>query len=393
MVYRYILIFATVLLVACASEETPEVSMTESNHTSSVVPPVVPVVEDKESDASAIAEYETLEGEYQAAVKALREKIASTDSKDKQAEMLATENPVEKYAPQFMALARKFQGTKASLNATLFVVGQSKGERKNEAMTFLLENYSDKVKLTRIADSLLKEVPSPELESWFGLMIDKSTSAPVKANVMLVYAKYLGQLPFFKRTIEMNPQVAAKLPESQLDYINRPRTDEQRSELAAILQSLIDDYGGVKYRGRQTYADVAKSELFELEHLRVGQVVPEIEGKDLDGIEFKLSDYRGKIVMLDFWGHWCPACRAMYDHDQDIVREMAGKPFVLIGVNSDADKDVAIGAVQSESLSWRHFWNGSTGTRGPISTQWNVDAWPTVYLICLLYTSPSPRDS
>ena len=36
----------------------------------------------------------------------------------------------------------------------------------------------------------------------------------------------------------------------------------------------------------------------------IGQVAPEIEAEDLDGQPFKLSDYRGKVVMLDFWGHW-----------------------------------------------------------------------------------------
>jgi hypothetical protein len=35
-----------------------------------------------------------------------------------------------------------------------------------------------------------------------------------------------------------------------------------------------------------------------------GKPAPEIEGKDLDGVPFKLSDYRGKVVLLDFWGHW-----------------------------------------------------------------------------------------
>ena len=38
--------------------------------------------------------------------------------------------------------------------------------------------------------------------------------------------------------------------------------------------------------------------------LQVGKVAPDIVAKDLDGVEFKLSDYRGKVVMLDFWGDW-----------------------------------------------------------------------------------------
>ena len=44
--------------------------------------------------------------------------------------------------------------------------------------------------------------------------------------------------------------------------------------------------------------------IFEQDHLQVGMASPEIEGKDLDGVDFKLSDYRGKVVLLDFWGYW-----------------------------------------------------------------------------------------
>ncbi len=38
--------------------------------------------------------------------------------------------------------------------------------------------------------------------------------------------------------------------------------------------------------------------------LNVGQLAPDISGEDIDGVPFKLSDYRGKVVVLDFWGHW-----------------------------------------------------------------------------------------
>jgi hypothetical protein len=40
------------------------------------------------------------------------------------------------------------------------------------------------------------------------------------------------------------------------------------------------------------------------DHLSIGKEAPEIEGDDIDGESFKLSDYRGKVVLLDFWGHW-----------------------------------------------------------------------------------------
>lgn len=48
----------------------------------------------------------------------------------------------------------------------------------------------------------------------------------------------------------------------------------------------------------------AKDALFEIENLQVGCKAPEIEGVDTDGVPFKLGDYRGKVILLDFWGFW-----------------------------------------------------------------------------------------
>jgi AhpC/TSA family len=56
--------------------------------------------------------------------------------------------------------------------------------------------------------------------------------------------------------------------------------------------------------GNQPLMNRARGELFELRHLFIGHGAPEITGEDIDGKKFKLSDYRGKVVMLDFWGHW-----------------------------------------------------------------------------------------
>ena len=50
--------------------------------------------------------------------------------------------------------------------------------------------------------------------------------------------------------------------------------------------------------------ETAEKELTSFRTLRVGKEAPDIAGADLNGKEFKLSDYRGKVVLLDFWGHW-----------------------------------------------------------------------------------------
>ena len=51
-------------------------------------------------------------------------------------------------------------------------------------------------------------------------------------------------------------------------------------------------------------ADKIAGPRFKKERLQIGMTAPDIEGEDIDGVAFKLSDYRGKVVVLDFWGFW-----------------------------------------------------------------------------------------
>ena len=70
-----------------------------------------------------------------------------------------------------------------------------------------------------------------------------------------------------------------------------------------LFEEVSSDYSDVK-QGRRQLSEAADAELFEIRRLVIGQVAPEIEGEDIDEAPMKLTDYRGKVVVLDFWGHW-----------------------------------------------------------------------------------------
>jgi hypothetical protein len=80
--------------------------------------------------------------------------------------------------------------------------------------------------------------------------------------------------------------------------------EKLRKESEELFERVTKKYADVKTPFGGTIGDQAKSELFELRHLSIGMQAPEIEGEDADSKKFKLSDYRGKVVLLDFWGHW-----------------------------------------------------------------------------------------
>lgn len=73
--------------------------------------------------------------------------------------------------------------------------------------------------------------------------------------------------------------------------------------------------------------------------LRVGEKAPDFELKTLDGKTAKLSDYRGKKVILNFWATWCPPCKAEMPDIQKYHQE-AGDSVVILAVNIDPQYDV-----------------------------------------------------
>jgi hypothetical protein len=76
---------------------------------------------------------------------------------------------------------------------------------------------------------------------------------------------------------------------------------ELSKEIEGLFERVIAQYGDVELPNYGTAGARAKSALYELRHLSVGNDAPDIEGEDQHGVRFKLSDYRGKVVLLDFW--------------------------------------------------------------------------------------------
>jgi hypothetical protein len=71
----------------------------------------------------------------------------------------------------------------------------------------------------------------------------------------------------------------------------------------------------------------------------------------------------------------------MYPHERSLVERYKDKPFALVGVNSDEDKEQLKKRIAEEKITWRSFWNGPQGTDGPIAKAWNVRGWPTIYVL------------
>ena len=130
-----------------------------------------------------------------------------------------------------------------------------------------------------------------------------------------------------------------------------------------------------------TIADLARAAAYDIKHLSVGCPAPGLAGDDTSGKPIKLSDYRGKVVVLSFWTTDCSACMALVPDERRIADRFRGRPFAVLGVNGDTDAAKARATAGKRQIPWRSVWCGPEGIRGPIPTAWNIDGWPTVYVI------------
>src|SRR5262249_21701832 len=70
----------------------------------------------------------------------------------------------------------------------------------------------------------------------------------------------------------------------------------------------------------------------------------------------------------------------MYPHERSLVKRLEGQPFALLGINSDDDRENLKETLNKEQITWRSWWDGGS-KKGPIATRWNVQKWPTTYVL------------
>jgi hypothetical protein len=119
----------------------------------------------------------------------------------------------------------------------------------------------------------------------------------------LIYSESAKVEEFLRALLKESPDhaVKGKAAYSLGCYLNR--NDRNPKEAEKVFEEVAAQYPDVTGY-RTSLADMAKSQLFEIRNLKIGQVAPDITGKTVDGKKLKLSTYRGKVVVLDFWGDW-----------------------------------------------------------------------------------------
>jgi hypothetical protein len=144
-----------------------------------------------------------------------------------------------------------------------------------------------------------------EYETFLRAVLQKNPHRGVQALACLGLAHFLNnrlqRLDLLRDQPKLAREFAGLFGKDYLKELRRQDRARGTREAEAFFERAAKKYGTVKLPEGGTVAEKARAELFEIRHLRVGKEAPDIEGEDQDGKRFKLSDYRGKVVLLDFW--------------------------------------------------------------------------------------------
>lgn len=206
------------------------------------------------------------------------------DLTEEQRDAVIAKRPGLEFIPEFETLAGEAKGTDVAASARMESFSIQCAFQKKEDAAKTLERL------------LAESIGSRELKS-------------LPTTLMYSYGRLAGQekaIATLEKLLEKSPHPEVKA--SSLFTLGqvccgKKSSDVQKAKGRKCFERLIAEFGALKsYQG--TYKEAAESFLFELDHLQIGMQAPDFETIDENGTKFKLSDYRGKVMVIDFWGNW-----------------------------------------------------------------------------------------
>lgn len=126
-----------------------------------------------------------------------------------------------------------------------------------------------------------------------------------------------------------------------------------------------------------TVAELARSLLFQEDHLRSDCPAPELDLKLVSGKSWTLAKQQGKTVVIMFSYTGCSPCEQMYPTLREIQKEHR-KDLSIVGIMVDEARQGTIDAIESGKMTWNVYWDGSPGA---IASKWSVHGFPTIYVV------------
>jgi peroxiredoxin len=337
--------------------------------------------------------YRTVLREYQSAMREFWGKYQNAKTQEEQRRFFKEHYPQpQPYIRRFAEIAASAPQDEVAVGALVWIVRNGAFDPEvNRASEQLATNHAASKRLGEVAPRLVPNLVyslAPSAEKLLRAIIAKNPDRVVQGQTCMALAEYLKRESELVRALKGNTHRAQQLrsyylmqgaDETAFQTIQGWNPDTLAKQSQATFERAAKEYADVSDYLR--IVDMgAQAKLFANPKLGIGKTAPEITGEEVEGNLFKLSDYKGRVIVLLFWGDWSGPSRAMYPLARSLMKKMERRPFVLLGVNSDDDRAKLRQRIKDEDINWRSWWDGGSD-HGPIAAEYDISGWPTVYVL------------
>jgi hypothetical protein len=265
---------------------------------------------DKPEKQTPAQQYKALAQEYDKAQADFRKALAMAKTGEERQKVIEEKNPkLAEFASRFLELAQRNPKDPAAVDALTWVVIRGGGDMRTKAINNLLHDHIQSEKMATVLPSLAYTFQDKDIQKFLRAVLEKNKHRPAQAQACLALAQgaenRLSLAKRFKEQPEMAKNYEGILGKEVVEALVKGGPEKVSKEAEALYERIVKDFADVADPDGGTVGEKANEKLEALRHpILVGKPAPEIAGEDIDGKKFKLSDYRGKVVLLDFWGHW-----------------------------------------------------------------------------------------
>lgn len=212
----------------------------------------------------------------------------------------------EYFSKKFKEVAENNVGHEVEAEALAWLANHGKSTDQNSALEALFSRHIEADCLSEVALRLRHETQKPKTEQRLKKLVECSPHHSVKAHALFALAEFYRKSLRMKARLNDGSDTATIEKYHSQTAIEYWRTlDVSMNDVESLYEQIAADYADVGAEvSDHSPAERATAALFEMRQLQNGQPAPEIEGTDLHGKPIRLSDFRGKVVLLSFWGHW-----------------------------------------------------------------------------------------
>ena len=214
---------------------------------------------------------------------------------------------------QLLRIAKAHPKDAAAVEALVWVATRCRAQRA-EARRILFRDHHKHPLFGGLCVALRRDILKPESQAILRKVLKENASKKTRATAAFALACLLKERLLFVRAVKKDDPSKPvdwdkRLGKETVAALRRDDADAMEKEAERLFERLMKekDFGSplIDYKNRkERLADLAERAVFHWRQLVPGKPAPEIVGKDIDGKPMKLSDFKGKVVLLDFWGHW-----------------------------------------------------------------------------------------